>query len=42
MKKIYKEEIDALEARLAALPPTEVAADVRKLVKMKRRFLHQK
>lgn len=41
MKKILKEDIELLEAELAAAQPAQVAPLVKKLVKMKRDFLHQ-
>lgn len=41
MKKLVREDIEALEERLAGAAPSEVASLVKKLVKMKRRFLRQ-
>lgn len=41
MKKLVREDIEALEERLAGAAPSKVAPLVKKLVKMKRRFLRQ-
>src|SRR5699024_6233310 len=41
MKKIKREDIEALEAQLLAASPAEVAPLVKKLVKLKRDFLRQ-
>ena len=41
MKTVRKEDIEQLEARLAAAPPAEVAPLVKRLVKAKRLFLRQ-
>lgn len=42
MKKITREDIEDLEARLSAAAPAEVAPLVKKLVKWKRYFLRGK
>ena len=41
MKKITLQEIEELELQLAASPPSQVAKQVRKLVRLRRKFAEQ-
>ncbi len=42
MKKVTREDIEALEAQLSAAPPGDVAPLVKKLVKYKRYYFRGK
>ena len=41
MKQIERADLERLEAQLAAAPPAKVAPLVKKLVKLRRRYLRQ-